>query len=672
MTGTGASTRTRLWAWITAGLLVALLAAAAVPLTLDAARVVRTHTTTRLLGEPVDAVVVQLQEERRLSAGYLADVVERDALTAQRRRTDDACLRLQEAAAGSMWRMPTGAHTARLMDDLVRRLDERSALRSTVDAQGSDADAVVTGYTGIITAAFAGAPWLWPDRRTGSGSALLTLGRAREALSQQDAALIGDPRGAGTAQVRATVVRLAMTRRVLLAEAADELPDTARRGYEALAAEPATARLLAWEDRLLATAPAKGSGDDPAKGGVTAPGKGSGDAPGAVLDAYRTRRREVEVEGVRQAREQATPDAVVTVGGAGLLAGVGLVAVIAVLVRLRRSVALSGRTGAATASSAARAGDGHVLEVALEQNRRNQALLHRLLRMLDHLQRRVGDESILSELFRIDHFASRVRRNVEKTISLTGGTPGRRWTAPVPLTEVVRAAAAEVPGFERVSTAQVEPAALTGTVAVDVMHLLAELIENAVTFSPAETRVRVGGQWVDDRYVLTVADHGPGMTGEDLRVAADVLAATTPPATRAWDGLYATGRLADRCGIEVQLSNGDAGGLLAEVTVPTSLLAGLPEEHSKSPSEASTPGDGGPWDRAADELGGGAMPWDRAAGEPGDDAGSRDRGDREPGTSVTQTRGGQEAGTAPPRVPRPRTPQRLRPGAAITTAGPDE
>lgn len=615
MTGTGK--RARLWVWLTAGLLVALWAAAAVPSTLEAAAVVRTHTTTRLLGEPVDAVVVQMQEERRLSAGHLADVVERDALTAQRRRTDEACLRLQEAAAGSMWRTPAGSHTARLTDDLVRRLDERSALRAAVDGGRPDAGAVVTGYTGIIAAAFAGAPWLWPDRGTGSGSALLTLGRARETLSRQDAALIGDPRGTGTAAVRAEVVRLALARRVLLAEAAAGLPDPAQSRYEALAADPATARLLAWEDRLIVSAPAKGA------------------EAGATLDAYRTRLREIEAEAVRAAREEAMPGAVVTVGGAGLLAGVGLVAVIAVLVRLRRNPATAAGRGAAATSPAARGADGHLLEVVLEQNRRNQSLLHRLLRTLDNLQRRVGDDDTLGELFRVDHLASRVRRNVEKTISLTGGTTGRRWTVPVPLTEVVRAAAAEVPGFERVSTARVEPAALAGPAVLDVMHLLAELIENAVVFSPAETRVRVSGQWTADDYVLTVADHGPGMTDEDLRVAADVLAATTPPATRAWDGLYAAGRLAARCGAGVRLRNGDSGGLLAEVTVPAGALVNDADARDDRP------------------------------GSPGGDAEPR-AGTTDPPAEVSG------AGPARPRVPRPRSPQRLRPGASLTTVAPDE
>ena len=225
-----------------------------------------------------------------------------------------------------------------------------------------------------------------------------------------------------------------------------------------------------------------------------------------------------------------------------------------------------------------------MLALVLQQNRRNQALLHRQLRLLDGVQRRVGDDGTLDALFRIDHLASRLRRNVEKTIALTGGTPGRRWTRPVPLMDVVRAAAAEVAGFERVSTAQVEPDRLAGDSVIDLMHLLAELIENAVTFSPAETRVGVSGRHIGDRYVLTVTDQGPGMTEDDLRIAAEVLATSTPPETDAWHGLYAVGRLAERAALTVHLRNGNDGGLHAEVHLPAALLSGAARPTAESPA----------------------------------------------------------------------------------------
>jgi signal transduction histidine kinase len=576
------ASRTRTWfrTRVGAGVLIVLWAAAAIPLTLDAAHVVQTHTTTQLLGAPTDAVVVQVQEERRLSVGYLAGVLDRGAVTAQRARTDQAYQRLQAALTGSIRRTAVGPQAARQGDDLLRRLADLARLRATADAGRADPAAVQTGYTEIVAAAFAGAPWLWPDRTSGTGPALLQLGRAREALSQQDATLLA---ASGPAKLddaaRARIAELAMTRRVLLAEAADRLPDQSRSAYRALADDPATGRLEAMEDKLLAAAP----------NGQPAAGQGWS----AVLDAYRDRLRAVEVSAVREAGRAAVPGAVATVVGAGVLAGLALAALLVVLRRILRGGTAPARPAPAVVIDGRSIGtEARMLELALHQNRRNQALLHRLLRLIDGVQRRVGDDTTLGELFRIDHLASRVRRNIEKTIALTGGVPGRRWTRPVPLVDVVRAAAAEVSGFERVSTAQIEPAALAGTAVTDVMHLLAELIENAVAFSPAQTRVRVSGRYEAGHYVLAVADHGPGMPEDDLRVAAEVLASATPPATDAWDGLYAAGRLAAREGITVQLRNGGDVGLLAELSLPAALLAGDAQPTAELPVVRPGPSDG--------------------------------------------------------------------------------
>lgn len=579
MTETARQTRNWLRSRAGAGLLVVLWAAAAVPLTLTAAHVVRTHTTTRLLGAPTDAVIVQVQEERRLSAGNRAGMVNRSALAAQRARTDQAYRRLQEALTGRMRRAAVGSQAARHADDLLRRLDGLARLRATADAGKATPDAVQSAYTEIVVAAFAGAPWLWPDRTTGAGSALLQLGRAREALSQQDATLLG---ASGAARLddaaRAQVAELALTRRVLLAEAGDRMPASSRAGYRALAADPAAGRLEAMEDKLLAAAPDER--------------EAAAQDWSEAVEGYRNRLRAFEVSAVREAGHEAVPRAVATVVGAGVLAGIALATLLVMLRRTVRGTTAPARSAPAAATDGRSTGtDARMLELALQQNRRNQALVHRLLRLLDGLQRRIGDDATLGDLFRIDHLASRVRRNIEKTIALTGGSPGRRWTRPVPLVDVVRAAAAEVSEFERVSTAQVEPAMLAGTAVTDLIHLLAELIENAVAFSPAQTRVRVSGRHAGGHYVLTVADQGPGMPEDDLRSAAEVLASATPPATDAWDGLYAAGRLAERAAVAVQLRNGADVGLLAEVRLPPALLAGDAQPTTELPAVRPGPPD---------------------------------------------------------------------------------
>ncbi len=580
MTETTGHSRARLWTWLGAGLLTVLWATATVPLVVDAARVVRTHTVTRVLGAPTDAVIVQVQQERSLSAGNLAGVVDRGALLAQRARTDDAYRRLREALTGPARRTMVGAQAARQAEDLLQRLDDRARLRTVVDGGGAGISPVLAGYTAIVEAAFVRAPWLWPDHTTGAGSALLALARAREALSQEGSVLLA---GAGEAKLSepdpARVTELALTRRVLLTEAGDQLPEAARSDYRALAGDPAAGRLRALEDELLVASTPPAAEQDWS----------------AAVDAYHDRLRAFEVAAVREAGRSPVPGAVATVAGAGLLAGVGLVAVLAVLRFLARRTATPASRKPPAASGAGSADtDTRLLGLVLEQNRRNQALLHRLLRLLDGLQRRVGDDGTLDALFRIDHLASRVRRNVEKTVALTGGTPGRAWTHPVPLMEVVRAAAAEVDGFERVSTAQVEPVQLAGDSVVDLMHLLAELIENAVAFSPAETRVGVGGRHAGDRYVLTVTDQGPGMPEDDLRIAAEVLSDPTPPATDAWHGLYAVGRLAERAAMTVHLRNGDDGGLHAEVRLPATLLSADSSPAASAPVLVSVSGNESP------------------------------------------------------------------------------
>jgi K+-sensing histidine kinase KdpD len=107
----------------------------------------------------------------------------------------------------------------------------------------------------------------------------------------------------------------------------------------------------------------------------------------------------------------------------------------------------------------------------------------------------------------------------------------------------------------------------------DLMHLLAELIENATAFSPAETRVRVTGSHQATGYRITITDVGPGMTSDDLATAAEVMADPAPPAGGTWWGLYSAGRFAARRGISVALHNGLDGGLTAEVTVPAALIS---------------------------------------------------------------------------------------------------
>ncbi|MEV6350254.1 DUF742 domain-containing protein, partial [Actinoplanes sp. NPDC051851] len=285
---------------------------------------------------------------------------------------------------------------------------------------------------------------------------------------------------------------------------------------------------------------------------------------------------ELQTDGSQAAAHDGAADAVLAAVRAGLVGGVGLIAVIAVLVIARRSGATAAPTerGArsGTARTAGPAYDTGIRPLLRDLERRNHGLLRRQQRLLDTLARRETDDDTLGDLFRADHLANRMLRNLEKSIILAGGTPEHRRRDAVPLADVVRAAAAEVSEYGRVATSRIAPVALAGAATTDVMHLLAELIENAVTFAPAETRVRVTGEDLPDGYLITVTDVGPGMTGDDLDTAARVLTDPEPPTGGTWWGLYAAGRFAARHDVAVSLRNGLDGGLSAEILIPASLI----------------------------------------------------------------------------------------------------
>ena len=144
--------------------------------------------------------------------------------------------------------------------------------------------------------------------------------------------------------------------------------------------------------------------------------------------------------------------------------------------------------------------------------RRSQTLLHRQLALLDAMERRTTDPDDLEELFRIDHLATRMRRHAEDLVILAGSTPGRGWRNPVPIADVLRAAASEVEEYARINVTGLPDLALAGRAVSDVVHLLAELLENATIFSPPDTQVTLAGQVVPNGFAIEIEDRGLGMT----------------------------------------------------------------------------------------------------------------------------------------------------------------
>jgi Nitrate and nitrite sensing/HAMP domain len=206
--------------------------------------------------------------------------------------------------------------------------------------------------------------------------------------------------------------------------------------------------------------------------------------------------------------------------------------------------------------------------------RRSQRLIDRQLNFIEELERDEADPDELAKLFQLDHMATRMRRNAENLIVLSSAESARRWSEPVALADVVRAAISEVEDFTRVKQITADEVQLAGHAVSDVVHLLAELIENATSFSPPETLVKIAGQATSNGHLLQIEDRGIGMTDEQLAAANERLA--NPPmidfALSRLLGFFVVGRLAQRYGIRVQLRHSWYGGVTALVLVPTSLL----------------------------------------------------------------------------------------------------
>jgi len=222
--------------------------------------------------------------------------------------------------------------------------------------------------------------------------------------------------------------------------------------------------------------------------------------------------------------------------------------------------------------------------------RRNQSMLYRQLDIINQLEESEQDPDALAELFALDHLATRVRRNAESLLVLSGEQPARVWREPVPLRDVVRAAIAETEDLERVAFTVDELTAVTGQCVTDLTHLLAELTENAVRFSPPETIVTIRTRPVTTRqaagYLLTIEDWGVGIPQAELAAANDLLA--DPPevdlsvARRL--GFHVVARLAARHGIRVSLGATPGSGVTAAVQLPAALL-----EQVREPSRHAAP-----------------------------------------------------------------------------------
>ncbi|WP_329283429.1 sensor histidine kinase [Streptomyces sp. NBC_00691] len=258
---------------------------------------------------------------------------------------------------------------------------------------------------------------------------------------------------------------------------------------------------------------------------------------------------------------------------------------------------------------------GNVNAMFTNLSRRSQGLIQRQLSLISELESREADPDQLSSLFKLDHLATRMRRNGENLLVLAGEEPGRRWTRPVPLVDVLRAAASEVEQYERIELASVPATEVAGRVVNDLVHLLAELLENATSFSSPQTKVRVTGHALPDgRVLVEIHDTGIGLSPEDLAAINERLASppTVDVSVSRRMGLFVVGRLSLRHGIRIQLRPSDSGGTTALVMLPVDVAQG-----GKKPMPKPGAGGQGAMPPGASAPGGRLPAGPGAAGGPG-------------------------------------------------------
>ncbi|MGN6685944.1 MAG: sensor histidine kinase, partial [Actinomycetales bacterium] len=217
---------------------------------------------------------------------------------------------------------------------------------------------------------------------------------------------------------------------------------------------------------------------------------------------------------------------------------------------------------------------GSIADIFVNVARRNQVLLSRQLALIDAMESRETNADTLENLFRVDHLSTRMRRNAESLLVLAGIDASRRLREPLALTDVVRSAVSEIESYDRVDLAAGFDAPVLGRAAMTAAHLLAELLENATTFSSPGSRVVVATSPAKSGVEVTITDEGLGMSDEDLARANDVMA--NPPvlelALAQRLGFYVVGRLAARLGARVTLRKGRRSGTVAKVWLPADLF----------------------------------------------------------------------------------------------------
>ncbi|WP_330288569.1 sensor histidine kinase [Streptomyces sp. NBC_00576] len=603
---------------------------------------------------PVADFVTAIQTERTVSARYAADPKSGDAdvLTRTQAATDNTTEALLAGINSSS--SDAALLNSALPDRLDKLTDDAKGLAALRASQSggnknatkaeSIASTAYTAYTGIVEDAFAVTGALTGEKGTTTASearVVLELSRAREALAQEQALLAaGGAAGKLTDEQYALFVGAVTVQRGLLKPAVADLKPEHQKAYNTLLESGSYDQLAAIENRVRSAGPGESAVSD----GLL---RGWDDSASTVLRSL----AKAETEAGTAAAAKANPFGWDTLGASGIAVVLGLVGVllsllvsvsvgrglIVELLDLRNSaLEVAGRrlpqamrrlhagqgvdidveapmrrlagdelaqvgtalTAVQRAALKAAAERAELLSgisgVYVSLARRSQVLLHRQLDILDRLEQRPRDQDELQDLYRVDYLATRMRRHSESLLILSGIAPGRGWRDPIPLADTLRAAVAEIEDATRVQIWAVPRVSLNGGSVADVIHLLAELVENAASFSPPSTKVQLRAARLRDGVVIEVEDSGFGMNEDAMADANRKLQSEKVDLLDAKQiGLFVVNRLATRQGLRVELRNSPNGGVTAAVLIPENLLRDDMPVHEHEHELAATENGGG-------------------------------------------------------------------------------
>lgn len=570
---------------------------------------------------PATVLVEELQAERRAAVSHLS-APNPTPLHAQFVATDYAIIDLRDAADTEEFRRAAGPASARL-DELLALLDAVSDNRTQIVEQNQSRSAASGLYSQTIDVAytFLSALSVGADPELSVETlAVLEVGRERELIAQMDAILIGAHLGEAFEPGEIPqLYQLIGARRAHSDSVAATLPRTVSDEYIEIADSQSMTTLRYLEDWLLTEARPR----QPVPIDLVS----WRDSQIEVRELL----RDLELDAGEALAERAAPIAWRTIGQMLLVGILGMAIVAATLIasfrmgrtliqrlttlrrsaqelahhrlpdvvsRLRRGERVDvatespglnlgpdeiGEVGRAFTEVQHTAVSAAVEEAKLRQGlnevfmniaRRSQTLLHRQLDLLDQLERRTHEPSDLEQLFKLDHMTTRMRRHAENLVILAGGAPGRGWRNPVPVVDVIRGAVSEVEDYARVNVLAATEAAVIGKAVGDLIHLLAELIENATSFSPPHTEVRVDAQVVPNGLVVEIEDRGLGLSEEALREANAALASPPrfDPSSSERLGLLVVAQIASRLDVQVVLRSSPYGGVTAVVLIAPELI----------------------------------------------------------------------------------------------------